>query len=63
MRKWIGRFCAFVWGTERFGSYLDFCDFLHMDPSPQAAFLYELAKIKFPFTKGLDVALLENWCT
>ncbi|KAF2189954.1 hypothetical protein K469DRAFT_683299 [Zopfia rhizophila CBS 207.26] len=60
--KWIIHFYSFLWSTETYVTYEDFCLQLGIEKRPSESFLYGVAQTRCPFTKGKDIRLLKDWC-
>ncbi|KAF2475354.1 uncharacterized protein BDR25DRAFT_301067 [Lindgomyces ingoldianus] len=62
LRDWITQSFSFLWSTEDHGDYGEFCRGLNLRPTPSEAFLYGIARVRCPFAKGEDIAVLNYWC-
>ncbi|KAF2249991.1 hypothetical protein BU26DRAFT_518469 [Trematosphaeria pertusa] len=61
--RWMTILYSFLWGTEDEGDYDAFCaSYEGLDQAALARFLFGVARVRCPFTTGLDAAVLKRWC-
>lgn len=61
--RWIAILFAFLWGTQQYQSRQELLmAFPDVDKDAFAAFMFALAYIRDPFTKGHNTAVLDQWC-
>lgn len=60
---WIGTLLAFLWGTQQWQNREDLlAEFPGIDSDAFCKFIFAIARIRDPFTKGLNTAVLAEWC-
>lgn len=61
--RWIATLFAFLWGTQHYESREHIlADFPQIDNEAFCKFLFAIAYIRDPFTKGHNTAVLAQWC-
>lgn len=61
--EWIATLLAFLWGTQQWRNRAHLlADFPEIDKDAFCKFIFAIARIRDPFTKGHNTAALAQWC-
>lgn len=61
--RWLSTLFAFLWGTRQYENREHLlADFPHVDRDAFCKFIFAVAYVRDPFTKGHNTAVLDHWC-